>query len=74
VPKRKYEQPTSFLRLVEELRDRYEDGFEIVTPNPVTPSFVDELRQTHYPELPEFEVDPDLRVTEVDGELQVATS
>lgn len=74
MPRRKYEQPTSFLRLIEELRSRYEDGFELVTPNPVAPSFIEELREAHYPDLLEFEVDPELRVTVIDGELQVTTS
>lgn len=74
MPKRKYEQPTSFQRLVAELRERFDDGFELVTPDPVAPSFIEELRLTHYPELPEFEVNPELRVTEVDGELSVAIS
>lgn len=40
----------------------WEDGFAARTPDPEVPTFIDELRRRHYPELPSFEVNDHLDV------------
>lgn len=44
----------------------WEGGFTVRTPDPVPPTFVDELRERHYPELPSFEVNDRLEVVVVE--------
>ena len=48
----------------------WEGGFDVRTPDPVFPTFVEDLRQRHYPGLPSFEVNESLEVVvaEVDGD------
>lgn len=48
----------------------WEGGFSARTTNPAVPTFVEELRRQHYPELPSFEVDDLLEVVvvEVNGD------
>lgn len=48
----------------------WEGGFDARTPDPVAPTFVEELRAQHYPELPSFEVDDHLEVVvaEISGD------
>lgn len=40
----------------------WEGGFDVRTPDPVAPTFVEELRTQYYPELPSFEEDDHLEV------------
>lgn len=54
----------------------WEGGFIVRTPDPVTPTFVENLRAQHYPGLPSFEVNESLEVIdtmEIDGEPYVVT-
>lgn len=48
----------------------WEGGFDARTPDPVAPTFVEDLRKQHYPELPSFEADDHLEVVvaEIDGD------
>lgn len=44
-----------FDELVAEAATTWEGGFTVPTPDPAVPTFVEELRVRHYPELPSFE-------------------
>lgn len=50
----------------------WDGGFTVSTSDPVCPTFSEELRLQHYPELDAFEVNDDLEVelvvTEIDGD------
>lgn len=59
----KMEPPVIFQALLAEAVT-WEGGFSVPTPDPVPPTFVDDLRAQHYPELPSFEVRDDLEVIE----------
>lgn len=50
----------------------WEGGFSVRTPAPVVPTFVEELRRQHYPELPSFEVNDFLEVVvaEIGGDSE----
>lgn len=63
------ESATIFNELIAEA-STWEDGFDARTPDPVAPTFVDELRVQHYPELPSFEENDHLQVVvaEIDGD------
>jgi hypothetical protein len=58
------ERPLIFIDLLAEART-WEGGFTTPTPDPVPPTFVEDLRAQHYPQLPSFEVRDDLEVIEV---------
>lgn len=51
--------------LVAEAAD-WEGGFDARTPDPVAPTFVEDLRKQHYPELPSFEMGDSLEVVVVE--------
>lgn len=55
----KMERPVIFDALMAEATT-WEGGFSVRTPDPVAPTFVEDLREQHYPELPSFEVNGDL--------------
>lgn len=55
----KMEPPVIFEELMAEAAT-WEGGFSVRTPDPVAPTFVENLREQHYPELPSFEVNDDL--------------
>lgn len=70
---RTMESPLIFNELMTEA-STWEGGFSVSTPDPVPPTFVEELRARHYPQLPSFEVRDDLEVievTEIEGEHTV---
>jgi hypothetical protein len=48
----------------------WEDGFTVSTPDPVIPTFIEELRAQHYPWIAEFEVNPtiEILIAEVNGD------
>lgn len=59
----KMEPPVIFEVLMAEA-STWEGGFSVPTPDPVPPTFVENLRAQHYPELPSFEVNDNLEVIE----------
>lgn len=59
------EPATIFNELLAEAAE-WEGGFELLTPNPVVPSFTNELRERHYPNMVAFEVNDMLEIVEVE--------
>lgn len=49
MPSKRFELPTTYHDLIAEAEAQYDDGFTVKTPDPVPPTFVDELIEWHYP-------------------------